>query len=258
MLWYKFWLDTRWRFLIGLLLLAGSAFSIVLVYPRIMQLMPMLPTVDAGGELGRRIRETAELSRDYRGYIWSQWFRQQPTQLGTLFAVLLGTGGLVSPSGGGALFTLSMPVSRHRLVATRAAAGLAELLVIAVVSSLVIPMASPAVGQTFSVGSAFVYALCWFVAGAVFYSIALLFSTVFSDVWRPLLVACAIAFAWALLDFVLRDFGSSSAPFSIFRVMSAETYFRTGSLPWLGLIASAAISAGVLYGAAVNFARRDF
>jgi hypothetical protein len=254
MLWYKFWLDTRWRFLIGLLLLGGSAFSIVLAYPRVMQLMPMLPSADTGGELGRRIREVAELSRDYRGYIWSQWFRQQPTQLGTLFAALLGTGGLVSSSGGGALFTMSLPISRHRLVAIRAATGLSELLVIAVVSSLVIPMVSPAVGQTFSVGSASVYALCWFVAGTVFYSLALLLSTVFSDVWRPLLIACGVAFAWALLDFVLRDL----APFSIFRVMSAETYFRTGSLPWLGLIASAAISASVLYGAAVNFARRDF
>ena len=55
-------------------------------------------------------------------------------------------------------------------------------------------------------------------------------------------------------EFVFRDL----APYSLFRVMSAESYFRTGSLPWLGLAASAAISASVLYGAARNFARRDF
>jgi hypothetical protein len=254
MLWYKFWLDTRWRFLVGLLLMAGSAFSIVLAYPRLMQLMPMVPQADTGGEIGRRIREAAELSRDYCGYIWSQWFRQQPAQLGTLFAALLGTGGLVSASGGGALFTLSLPISRHRLVAIRAAAGLAELLAIALVSSLVIPMVSPAVGHTFGIGSAIVYALCWFVAGAVFFSLALLLSTVFSDVWRPLLLTCAIAFALAGFDFVLRDL----SPFSVFRVMSGETYFRTGALPWFGLIASAAIAAVLLYAATVNFVRRDF
>jgi hypothetical protein len=254
MLWYKFWLDTRWRFLIGLVLMAGSAFAIVLAYPRVMQLLPQLPPPDTGGELGRRIREVALLSREYRGYVWSQWFEQQPTQLGTLFAVLLGTGGLVSPSGGGALFTLSLPVSRERLVAVRAAAGLVELLTIAVVSSLVFPMVSPAVGQSYGVGSALVHALCWFAAGAVFFSLALLFSTVFSDVWRPLLLACAVAFALAISEFVFRDL----APYSLFRVMSAESYFRTGSLPWAGLAASAAISAGVLYGAARSFARRDF
>jgi ABC-2 type transport system permease protein len=254
MLWYKFWLDTRWRFLIGLVLMAGSAFTIALAYPRVMQLMPLLPPADTGGELGRRIREVALLSREFRGYVWAQWFRQQPTQLGTLFAVLLGTGGLVSPAGGGALFTLSLPVSRERLVATRAAAGLVELLAIAIVSSLVFPMVAPAVGQSYGIGSALVHAVCWFAGGAVFFSLALLFSTVFGDVWRPLLLACAVAFALAMVDFVFRDL----APYSIFRVISAERYFRTGSLPWLGLIASAAISAGVVYAAARNFARRDF
>jgi hypothetical protein len=254
MLWYKFWLDTRWRFLVGLVLLAGSAFSMALAYPRVLQLLPLVPSADTGGEIGRRIREIALLSREYRGYVWAQWFHQQPTQLGTLFAVLLGTGGLVSPSGGGALFTLSLPVSRERLVAVRAAAGLVEFFTIAVVSSLVFPMISPAVGQTYSVSGALVHALCWFSAGAVFYSLALLLSTVFSDIWRPLLLACTVAFALAMAELVFRDL----APYSLFRVMSAESYFRTGSLPWLGVAASAAISAGVLYGAARNFARRDF
>lgn len=255
MLWYKAWLDTRWRFLIGLALLFGSAVTIVLAYPKVMQLMPMLPNLNsAGGELGRRIREAAELTRTYRGYVWSQFFGETPTQLGTLFAVLLGTGGLLSQSAGGALFTLSLPVSRRRLLGVRAAAGLAELFVLTLISSLAIPMASPLVGQTFSVSSAIVHAVCWFAAGAVFFSVALLFSTVFADVWRPLLLACAVGLVLALADFAFRDLGM----FSLFGVMTAETYFRTGALPWAGLLGSAAISAAVLYTASVNFARRDF
>jgi hypothetical protein len=44
----------------------------------------------------------------------------------------------------------------------------------------------------------------------------------------------------------------------LFRVMSAEAYFRTGRLPWVGLLASAAVSVAVLYAAALNIARRDF
>ena len=44
--------------------------------------------------------------------------------------MLLGTGGLLSQAiGGGALFTLSLPVSRERLLGVRAATGLAELAV---------------------------------------------------------------------------------------------------------------------------------
>ena len=40
--------------------------------------------------------------------------------------------------------------------------------------------------------------------------------------------------------------------------MSGETYFRGGGLPWLGLLASAAVSAAMLYAAASNIARQDF
>ena len=72
MLWYKAWLETRWRFLIGLVLLMCSAAGVVLVYPRVMQLLPLVPAADAGGEIGRRIREGAVLAREYRGYVRSE------------------------------------------------------------------------------------------------------------------------------------------------------------------------------------------
>src|SRR5215813_1459488 len=133
MLWHKSWLETRSRFLIGLGVLACSAAGVVFVYPRVVELLPLVTARDTGGELGRQIRESAELVRDYRGYIWSKWFGQHLIQVWTLFAVLLGSGGLVSQAArGGALFTLSLPVSRRRLVAVRAAVGLGELLVLAV------------------------------------------------------------------------------------------------------------------------------
>src|SRR6266545_8206723 len=145
MLWYKSWLETRWRFIIGVVLLMCSAAGTVLAYPKVLQLMPLLPNVEVSGELGRRIREAAELARDYRGYVWSQWFRQNLMQMWTLLAVLLGTGGLLSQtSGGAALFTLSLPASRTQLTGVRAAAGLAELLVLALIPSLLISLLSPA------------------------------------------------------------------------------------------------------------------
>src|SRR5687767_1949460 len=125
MLWYKSWLETRWRFLIGLFVLLCSAAGAVLVYPQVVKMTASIPT-DMPGMLGDRVREAAELSRSYRGYVWANWFRQNLTQMGTLIAILLGTASLVSESGG-ALFTLSLPVTRQRLLHVRAAAGLAQL-----------------------------------------------------------------------------------------------------------------------------------
>jgi hypothetical protein len=255
MLWYKAWLDTRWRFGAGLALLTGGAITVVFIHPRAMQLMAAIPVTSAGGELGERIREAVAVAREYRGYIWSQWFRQTPTQLGALFAVLLGTGGLVSQASGVAtVFTLSLPVSRNRLLAVRAGAGLAEWLVIAFVSSLAIPLVSPAVGESYSVGAALVHALCVFVAGSVFLSLALMLSTVFNDIWRPLLAACGVAAVSGFYDAVT----ARRSPFSIIAVMSGEQYFRTGHLPWVGLSTAAVISVALLYLAAFNLARRDF
>jgi hypothetical protein len=255
MLWYKAWIQTRWRFLIGLALLACSAAGVVFTYPRVVELMQQLPPIDAGSMLGRRIQEAVELAREYRGYVWSSGFAKNLSQLGTLFAVLLGTGGLVSrSSGGGTLFTLSLPASRERLLGVRAAAGLAQWLALALTAALAIPLFSPAIGESFGVGSALIHGLCLFFGGAVFYSVAVLLSTVFEDVWRPLLLALLAAVLLGMPEQFVRDLSR----YSIFGVMSGETYFRTGSVPWAGLLASAVFSAALLFAAARNLARRDF
>jgi uncharacterized protein (DUF2062 family) len=227
----------------------------VFAYPRVLGLLAADPKVEATGELGRRVIEAIELSRNYHSYVWAQWFRQNLPQMWTLFAVLIGTGGLLSQaSGGGALFTLSLPVTRERLLAIRAAIGLAELVVLAFVPSLFLVMFSPAIGQNYSLGDALVHSTCVFVAGTTFFSLAFLLSTVFSDVWRPALRACLVAVCLAVSAEVVRELWR----YSILRVMTAETYFRDGRVPWLGLIASAALSAAMLYAAARNISRQDF
>jgi ABC-2 type transport system permease protein len=255
MLWYKAWLETRWRFLIGLAVLMCSAAGVVLAYPRMVELMGMVPAIDTGGELGRQIRESLELARDYRGYVWSQWFLKNMSQQWVLFAALLGTGGLLSRhAGGGTLFTLSLPVSRQRLFGIRAATGLAELLVLALVPSLLLPLLSPAVGHVYGLGDALIHASCLFVAGSVFFSLALLLSTVFNDMWRPWLIVVFGAVVLSLLEQMSHELSR----YGLFRVISAESYFRGGNLPWLGLLAAAGVSVAALYAATTNITRRDF
>lgn len=255
MLWYKSWLETRWRFVIGLALLTLSAAGTVLYYPTVLNLLPLASSIEVGGELGRRLAESVELSRDYRGYVWSQWFVNNVPELWALFAVLLGTGGLLSQGPrGGALFTLSLPVSRGRLIGVRAATGLVELLAMALVSSLVLTVLSPAVGETYSLGDALVHGACLFIAGTVLFSLATLLSTVFSDVWRPALIVLCGAVLLAFCEAVFRDL----APYGLFGTMSGELYFRRGELPWVGLLVSILLSATFLYASTRNIARQDF
>ena len=250
MLWYKSWLETRWRFLIGLVLLLCSAAASVFAYPQVAKLTASIPT-DLPGFLGERVREAAELSRSYRGYVWANWFRQNLAQMGTLFAILLGIASLASESRG-ALFTLSLPVSRPRLLHVRAAAGLAQLLALAVLPTLLLALLSPAVGERYGIGSALIHSVCFFIGASLFFALAMLLSTIFGDPWRPLMIAVGIACSLAVIQvFDVPALG-------VFRVMSGESWFRDGRLPWPGLVATAAVSVSMYYGAMVSFARRDF
>jgi hypothetical protein len=193
--------------------------------------------------------------RSFDGYVWAQWFRQTLPQIWTLCAVLIGSGGLLSQSaGGGALFTLSLPVTRAELMTVRAATGLLELVVLAFVPSLLVPALAPFIGHSYSLLDVFTYGVCLFVAGSVFFSLTFLFSTVFNDVWRPALFALAVAMFLAFLTTAIGELG----PVDIFRVMSAETYFRSHTLPWPGLVATTAVSLAMLYAATKNIARQDF
>lgn len=254
MLWYKAWMETRWRFLIGLAVMSCYAAGVVLSWPKLMELMPLASNADASGELGRQIRESAERLSNYRAYIGSQWFGQDLRQMGTLFGVLLGTGGLLSQSAGGAaLFTLSLPVSRKRLLGTRAAAGLAELSILTIGGSLLIPLLSPAVGKSYGMGETLIGSACMVITVAVFFSLAFLLSTVFTDVWRPLLIALGAAVAVHVSVQVFHV----PARYVIFGDLR-ESYSSLADVPWLGLLVRATLSAGMLYGAMRNIARRDF
>ena len=69
----------------------------------------------------------------------------------------------------------------------------------------------------------------------------------------PALVALCAALALAAIDQL-----AGAATYSIFAVMSGETYFRTGALPWAGLLASGVAAAAMLSAGTWNFARQDF
>ena len=257
MLWYKSFLETRSRFLIGLVVLLMSMFGTVYSYPRVERLLETMPAsaIAGGGLVADRIKEIATLSSTYRGYVWSQALRQNLPQMLSLFAVLLGAGGLLSSGSRGTIFTLSLPVSRERLLGVRTATGLAELAALSFVPLWLLPLMSPAVGQHFSVGAATVHGTCFFFAGAVLFSATSLLSTVFHDQWRPILIVCAAAAALLIAEPI---FLGDLARYSLFGIMDGEIYFRGGGVPWLELLATAAVSAALLFAASRNLARQDF
>ena len=86
------------------------------------------------------------------------------------------------------------------------------------------------------------------------FSLTFLLSTVFNDLWRPPLIVVGAA---TCVSFAEQAFRGLSR-YSLFGVMSAESYFRDGAVPWVGLLITASVSAAMLYLARLNMARHDF
>jgi hypothetical protein len=258
MLWHKAWLETRGRFLGGLAISLIVGFGVIYDFRATERLLPLVrnmdpASLDTTGPIGAAIKESIAAQQTFRGFVWWQWYRQNLTYLVVIFGALLGAGGLLAKSGGATLFTLSLPVSRNRLIGTRAAIGLAELLAIAVVPSLVLPLLAPSIGQSYSVNDVVIHGVCMFIVGSVFFSLAALLSNDYADMWRPVLIACIVAAVLGMLEYI-----PAVAPYGIFQIMNGETYYRQAGLPWIGLLVSAGISAALLRTAAVNLAHRDF
>jgi ABC-2 type transport system permease protein len=253
MLWYKAWLETRWRFVTGLVLGAGFAALVVLAYPTLGSLQVDVSQVP--GPFRRMAEEGLALVKDYDGYVWSQWFGKNLLNVWTFFAVLVGVGGVVTEtSRGTALWTLALPATRARLLGVRAAVGALELLALALVPSLLIPALSPVIGKTYPLASALIYAATAFAGGLAFYGLSLLLSTVFADQLKPVIVGLGVAFGLSLASL----FSKSVARYSVFSVMSGEKYFREGALPWAGLAACLGIAAASYLVALRVLERRDF
>src|SRR5438046_700251 len=80
--------------------------------------------------------------------------------------------------------------------------GLALILCSApgVIPALLIPLLSPAIGQHYAITSILIHGICLFIAVSVFFGLAFLLSAVFNDMWRPLLIALALAVILSIID----------------------------------------------------------
>lgn len=253
MLWYKIWLETRWRFLIGLILLAAVAALIVFTQPEMVSAPPDFKRPD--GKVDEEMRVQYELSREYRGYIWVAWWDGTLCQFWTILAIVLATGGLMSERARGtAPFTLSLPISRRRHLAVRAAFGAAQIAALAIIPSLLIPGLSPLIGQSYSPRDTAVHVIALVAGGSVFFFLSFFFSALFADQWRPFLITCGVAIGLSVLWSHVHLLGAYSA----YGVMSAESYFRSGILPWNGIIACVAVSAMLLCASMLVTEKKDF
>ena len=225
MLWYKGWLETRF---IALLLLSAAVLPIPLFV-----LMGHLPNVH------------------HSSLAQAETFVGCFAMCYSFLPILLAGSGITTPSAqlkkglhGSMYFTLSLPVSRFRLFATRAGLGVLESIGILGVVPCFVRLVWIRPADHVSPSDLIA---CWVtlsVCASAFYFLGVLLSTFLDDRVRAVV---NIAFVWVLLPMAMDRlllYGPVSkdpllAPVNIFRAMVSPLF--THSLPW----ASMGISLGV-------------
>src|SRR5262245_12204546 len=253
MLWKKGWWETRWLFLIGL----GSIF---LAYG-----LTFGGSYDAASWTERLQRSAAlsEIERqalnNYQAQTWALWFKMLLNFIWPYYSVFMGTACLMSAcqrtpyQGAARLFTMSLPVSRRKVLLSQAAVGFSEMVAAALLPSLLLPIMARFHGQWFSWSDTMIYLMLTIFGGAVFFFFAFLLTVIIGH--RLVVIGMVLAIVIAL--FLPFHSLETRAGCDIIGVMAVESYFYHGQIPWLGLLISLFLSAVFMFTAVRIYEWRD-
>ena len=269
MLWQKSWWETRMGFLMILgWLLVALAVNQVWKEPDLTGWASWVQHTasDWGKMQPQQDERVLALLSAWPGYVWWNWFHSlmvawpfyafavTVTLTKTLCSL---TGALGVP----ARFTFSLPVSRRKALLTHSAfVAMAAILSVLVVS-LICLIAIRWSGRWYPFGSTVIYALLLSLGGVVYVAFAFLLMVIFNNSWIVMAIAIPAVFVPVSPLYLLRlrvTMLDEYPWWHIYHVMSGETYFRYGRIPWLGLLASFIVSALMMLAAARIYERRDF
>src|SRR5262249_35519736 len=134
----------------------------------------------------------------YVAYIWRIMYKGYLRELFVLLVLLLGVGGLLRERAYGTVgYTLTLPISRWRIVVARAVAGSLEVVVLSLLPAIVIPVLSPVVHQSYPWTQALQFSLLWSVAGTLIFAMGFLSSVVFGGEYSAPVVAFVVLLAYS-------------------------------------------------------------
>lgn len=236
MLWYKFWLETRARFLTSLATL--TIFCGVFVYHAQGLLRPQWKS-----DFNRLLF----VNQQFLVIMW------------ILACVLLGMGGIVREKAvGTSSLTLSLPVRRATLLGVRVGVGLVEAIALGVVPWLTVFVISARAKMPISISQVASYMLLLIGGGLVYFAMAVLVSSLVSGEYT----APALAFGVVLLTAMLFD--NWLRRFNVWRLVTGDfsidrsTFLLARQLPWTGILASLSVAGLMVLASMLVVQKREF
>jgi hypothetical protein len=200
MLLYKAWIETRVRFLGGLI---GVAIICIYNVGLHDHLVSMWLAFDRQHQLlsdpGRWLE-----THDYGWYLWHILYDEALQQTWALFAVVLAFGGLIREKTTGTVsFSLGLPVSRRRWLFTRLAAVLIESVALSLFAVLALIVGSAVIHQTFSLSQVLLHTALMVAAGVFMIAFGNLCYTLFPGNYLSLLytlILLGVPYGWIQLQ----------------------------------------------------------
>lgn len=246
-MWKKEFRAGRWKLAAGLPIFILTAISVPLMFEYAVSFMN-------SGTVPEFAKGQADLLKDFRYFIWSQWFGKNLSQLGSLIAVIFGSGIVSSEVARKTIqFILTKPIRREDIYTVKYVVNLVNIALIAVLSSLALYITLLAANRTYP-GVDLIGQTVLTVAGlSVVYSIAVFFSTVFDQGMKSALVSLLVVFLLNISGWV-----PFLQKYSLFYHATGPGIFSGQGFPLVTLVVLGAISIVLYYLGRKRFVNRDF
>ena len=250
MLWYKAWRESRVRFLAGAALIGFLCWQFLADGWRHVMVRQSVTYLDAS--------EAIPYSKLVWHGIWSG-----RSAMFVMCTLLLGLGGVQRERGTGtAPFTFALPVTRRQLTIARAAVGALQVIALAAIPTILIPLLSPIYAeQAYPLSQALQFGLLYAGGGLVCYAVAFACSTAMQNEHTVVATCVVTPFVYTVLvdQFWRLASAATATPLpsairqfrwvNLFDVMVAndmpyrdpDTFLLT-TLPWLPLAVLSCVS----------------
>ncbi len=193
-------IEARWKAVIGIVVSLVVVVLLASTYDLIHKLLSVTSLQGVPQSLQGQVQQ---VMGSYDPYVWSQWFSKSGAEVLAVLAAVLGCGLIASEVNKGTIFfLLSKPVSRVRVLLVKYAVSAALLLAMLVVSSAGLLVTAAIVGHPQNIGGVAISTLLLWLGTLFVLGLALLFSTLFKDILRPLLFALIITIVTAIPGFI--------------------------------------------------------
>ncbi len=261
MLLYKAWVETRVRFVAGLI-----AATIVCVY-NLQQHAWLVKwwAQEWNDPKGYHLAWMPLGIHNYDWYLWHYLFENYLQQVWALLALLFASGGLIRErNSGAALFSMGLPVSRRRWLFSRLAVALMESAALGVFAVLVVVVGSSVIHQQYALSQLLLHTALMVGAGVFLIAFGNLCYTLFpGDYLSLILTLVLLGIPYLLLqDYMesLPDRGHASwlRYLNIADAMAGPWQLSWATVPWVALFCAWGLTAICLACTVIHGDRIDY